>query len=101
MPVGRYQEQGFGEMVPGSGIELVELLERRDGRLTLLELADGRTIRSFNIAAGRDLGDEWEHFTLNISPRIEGEDVDWLSTADVLTARDPDESKLLYRRTDA
>jgi hypothetical protein len=101
MQGGRYQEQGLGEMVPGRGIELVELLERRDGRLTLLELADGRTIRSFNIAAGRDLGDEWEHFTLNISPRIDGEDVDWLSTADVVAASDPDGSEPLYRRIDA
>lgn len=87
-------------MVPGRGIELVELLESRDGRLTLLQLADGRTFRSFNIAAGRDLGEEWEDFTANISPMIEGEDVDWISTADVLTARDPEASELLYRRAD-
>ena len=97
----RYQEQGPGDLVPGRGIELIELLESRGGQLTLLELANGTTYRSFNIAYGRDYGDEWGHFTLNISPRIDGEFVEWLSSGDVRAARDPETAEVLYRRLES
>ncbi|MDP1914018.1 hypothetical protein [Brevundimonas sp.] len=86
-------------MLPGRGIELVELLESRDGCLTLLELADGRVVRAFNCAAGRDMGDAWEHMTLNISPDMAGEKIDFLRTSDVVHAVDPDTSDTLYIRT--
>ena len=82
-------------------MQLIEVLEARDGQLTLLELANGTTFRSFNIAYGRDYGDEWEHFTLNISPRIEGEVVEWLSSGDVRTALDPQTAEVLYRRLES
>ena len=86
-------------MIPGRGRELVELLERRDGRLTLLELADGRILRAFNCAAGRDMGEAWEHATLNISPDIDGEVVEFVETSDVVRAIDPESSPPLYVRT--
>jgi hypothetical protein len=99
MAEARYQDQGPGEYVPGRGFQLVELLEARDGRLTLLELADGSILRAVNSASGRDMGAEWEHATLNISPAIPGEEIDFLSTADVARAIDPDTSEILYVRT--
>jgi hypothetical protein len=95
----RYQEQGPGEYVPGRGFQLVELLEARQGRLTLLELSDGSELRAFNSAAGRDIGAGWEHTTLNISPAMPGEEVALVSTKDVARAICPDTSEILYLRT--
>jgi hypothetical protein len=99
MPDARYQDQGPGEHLPGRGLQLVELLEARHGRLTLLELSDGSELRAFNSACGRDIGAEWEHTTLNISPAIPGEEIAFVSTSDVVRAIDPDTSKMLYLRT--
>ncbi|HYC73247.1 hypothetical protein [Brevundimonas sp.] len=97
----RYHEQGPGDLVPGRGSGLIELLESRDGQLTILELVDGTTLRSFNIAYGRDYGEEREHFTLNISPSIDGEVVEFLSSGDVKAAVDPATTNVLYRRLES
>ena len=99
MAEARYQEQGPGDYVPGRGFQLVELLETRHGRLTLLELSNGSGLRAFNSAAGRDIGAEWEHMTLNISPAMPGEEVAFVSTKDVARAIDPGTSEILYVRT--
>jgi len=95
----RYQEQGPGEYVPGRGFQLIELLEACHGRPTLLELSDGRILGAVNSASGRDIGAEWEHATLNISPDMPGEEIDFVSTGDVARAIDPDTSEILYART--
>lgn len=94
-----YQPQGPGRLVPGRGDALVLLLERRGGLLTILEMSDGRRLRAFNVAAGRDMGDEWEHATLNISPEIPGEAIDFISVGDVSKAIDAETSAPLYVRT--
>jgi hypothetical protein len=54
-----------------------------------------------NIVYGRDYGDEWEHFTINVSPAIEGETTDWVHASDVESALDPDTSEPVYRRQHA
>ncbi|MBN9466714.1 hypothetical protein [Brevundimonas sp.] len=99
MSVARYQAQGPGDIVPGRGFELVNLLKARQGQLTLLELENGATFRAFNSAYGRDMGDEWEHTILNCSPTIDGEEIMLVRTSDVLRAIDPMTSAILYTRT--
>ena len=98
MTTARYQDQGPGDTVPGRGFELVKLLEDRDGKLTLLELSDGRSVRAFNSAYGRDMGAEWEHTTLNISPTLVGEEIDLIWTSEVVQAVDPTTLAVLYHR---
>lgn len=95
----RYQDQGPGELVPGRGFQLVNLLDARAGQLTLLELSNGSVLRAFNSAYGRDMGEEWEHTTLNISPDVPGEEITFLATNEVARAIDPDTSEILYART--
>ena len=97
----RYQEQGEGAYVPGRGAALVKLLEARDGLLTLLVLEDGRVHRSFNVAAGRDIGAEWEHISTNISPCLDAEPSEFLLTGEIVEVVDPTNSSTLYRRHDA
>ncbi|WP_428156363.1 hypothetical protein [Brevundimonas sp.] len=99
MNVARHQDQGPGDIVPGRGFELVGLLKARQGQLTLLEMENGAIIRAFNSAYGRDMGAEWEHTTLNCSPEIEGEEIMFVWTSDVLRAIDPETSTILYTRT--
>ncbi|MET4684866.1 hypothetical protein [Brevundimonas faecalis] len=99
MKTARYQDQGPGDLVPGRGFELVNLLKARGGQLTLLVLTDGRTLRAFNSAYGRDMGDEWEHTTLNVSPDVNGEEIEFVWTSDVVRAIDPQTSAILYART--
>ena len=96
----RYQEQGEGVFVPGRGAALVKLLEARDGLLTLLVLADGRTHRSFNVAAGRDIGAVWEHISTNVSPDVEGETSEFMFTGEIVEVIDPATSETLYRLND-
>jgi hypothetical protein len=59
-------------------------------------LIDGQRYLVFNIAWGYDEGDEWAHVTTNISPRIEGEHVDFFFTSLVVAALDPSTDDLLY-----
>jgi len=101
MSAPRYQDQGPGGIIPGRGFELVSLLKARQGQLTLLELQNGATLHAFNSVYGRDMGDEWEHTTLNCSPTIDGEEIMLVWTSDVLRAIDPETSATLYIRTTA
>ena len=53
---------------------------------------------AWNCVWGRDWGAEWEHLTLNLSPRMDGATVETVSTRSVVEARDP-EGRLLHRVT--
>ncbi|HWU14784.1 MAG TPA: hypothetical protein VN157_12325 [Caulobacter sp.] len=94
----RYLPQGPGAIVPGLGIGIVELLEARDGLKTLIELEDGQTIEAHDSAAGRDMGDEWEHVTFNASPSAEERDVHFVMTSEILRIIDPINGATLYER---
>lgn len=75
---------------------IIDLLDRRVGRLTEVVLADGRQCRVFNVAWGYDDGDESAHVTSNCSPFKEGEDIDLFLTADIALIRDGATGELLY-----
>ncbi len=96
----RYLPQGPGAILPGRGIEIVELLESRDGQLTLVHLADGRVLEAFDCAAGRDMGSEWEHVTLNASLPNDSRPLHFVVTSDVVRLVDPVNQALLFQRHD-
>ncbi|MGH6964055.1 MAG: hypothetical protein ACREE0_06200 [Phenylobacterium sp.] len=85
-------------ITPGNGAALVALLEARDGTATILVLQDGQRVLALNCAWGRDIGADWEHLTVNVSPSVDGVDIEFLSTAEVVGALDPDTGAVLYRR---
>lgn len=85
-------------ILPGQGAPLVRLLCGRRGRPTRLHLADGRQITAWNCAWGRDHGRDWEHLTLNMSPRRADAETAFVSTADVLAASDAESGDDLYAR---
>jgi len=85
-------------VLPGAGAALVSLLVARRGQPTRLKLTSGAEITAWNCAWGMDFGREWEHLTLNMSPRLRSADAAFLSTADVVAARDPADGRMLYER---
>lgn len=76
----------------------MRLLCGRRGRPTRLHLNDGRQITAWNCAWGRDHGREWEHLTLNMSPRRADAETAFVSTADVMAASDVESGADLYAR---
>lgn len=88
-------------ILPGKGRRLVQLLLARRGRATLLHLRDGRRAVAWNCAWGRTWNRDWEHLTLNLAPRVRGEPVWSLSSAEVTAAFGEDGTELLYRNSDA
>lgn len=68
-------------------LEVLDALQDRDGRLTEVELIDGRLLKVWNIAWGYDEGDSYAHVTTNISPSVEGAGVDAFFTHEVMTIK--------------
>ena len=85
-------------VMPGSGAALVRLLVRRRGKATRLRLNDGAEVTAWNCAWGMDYGREWEHLTLNMSPRSPLAEAAFLSARDVVSAVDPVDGAALYER---
>jgi hypothetical protein len=81
---------------PAADGRLIDLLRRRDGQRTLVELQDGRHLRVTNIAWGYDMGDEYAHVTTNASPQIEGEPMELFSTKEVRRVLDPEGHQVLW-----
>lgn len=59
-------------MTKDQGEQVAGILESRSGLLTVVRLASGRTFIVHNVAAGRDMGIDFDHFTTNVSPSPEG-----------------------------
>ncbi|MEP7379101.1 MAG: hypothetical protein ABI725_06000 [Chloroflexota bacterium] len=83
-------------MTPAEGEAIVGMLRDRDGRLTLIHLADGRQCRVFNIVWGRDMAAEFDHITTNISPSVETEAIDFFHTDQVRRVADADTGRVLF-----
>lgn len=76
-------------------LEILAVLQERDGRLTEVDLKDGRTCKVWNIAWGYDAGDSWSHITTNCSPYVTGQDLDFFFTHEVSTIREPESAVVL------
>jgi hypothetical protein len=55
-------------MTKDQGELVTSILESRSGLLTEVLLVSGQTFVVHNVAAGRDMGVDFDHFTTNISP---------------------------------
>ena len=55
-------------MTKDQGEHVTSILESRSGLLTEVCLVSGQTFVVHNVAAGRDTGIDFDHFTTNISP---------------------------------
>jgi hypothetical protein len=85
-------------MTPANGEKILSILKQRSGRWTMVELSDGRTLRVFDIAWGRDIGADFDHITTNISPGPQGEhDTDFFHTFEVAVVRDAATKEQLFR----
>ena len=92
------ERQGWGEIKEGLGAPIRKLLEARNGKLTLLRMANGKELEIFDVAWGRDTGDLWEHVTANISPSVGGRPVHFLIMSDVEAAIDPTTREVLVEQ---
>ena len=75
---------------------LISILRARDGVATEVQLRNGVSLRVWNIAWAYDDGDQWAHVASNVSPRIEGEALDFFSTSDVALVLDQATGAVLY-----
>jgi hypothetical protein len=76
-------------------VAILGVLQDRGGRLSEVQLKDGRLCKVWNIAWGYDAGDTWSHITTNISPEIAGQDIDFFFTHEVHTVQAPESADLL------
>ena len=60
--------------------DLIDLLNERDGRASVVVLANGNRLTVFNIAWGYDMGDYHAHVITNISTDVPGQSVDFFRT---------------------
>ena len=82
----------------GAGL-IVDVLKQRDGKLTRIELLDGRQLSVYNIAWGQDFEDPEYHITSNISPApTVPHSIDIFSSGDVRRVVDPSNNQVLYER---
>ncbi len=82
-------------MNPQQGEKILNILKERNQKISLVTLNDGKVLKVFNITWDRDIGDEYDHITTNISPGIEGEQFDFFFTKDVKEIETPENEKLL------
>lgn len=76
-------------------LEILGVLQERDGHVSEVELKDGRVCKVWNIAWGYDAGDSWAHVTTNCSPFVAGQDLDFFFTHEVHTIRAPESAVVL------
>jgi DNA-directed RNA polymerase specialized sigma24 family protein len=80
-------------------VDLVNLLDTRDGIATLVTVEEGDTSMVFNIAWGYDLGDEYAHVTTNASPFIAYLPIDFFLPDRVAQVRDASTGSILFSRS--
>ena len=59
-------------------------------------LSGARTLRIFNVAWGEGLGDDFEHITSNISPRVDDATIDFFFTDEVASIVEPARDEPLW-----
>ena len=62
---------------------ILDVLKKRDGLETKIELKTGNILSIWNIAWGYDLDEEFAHITTNISPMIDNVNIDFFITSDI------------------
>jgi hypothetical protein len=77
--------------------DLIDLLNERDGRASVVVLADGNQLTVFNIAWGYDMGEDHAHITTNVSPDVPGQSIDFFRTEDVIRVLSEDGTAVFRR----
>lgn len=86
-------------MYPSDDDKVTSILKERCGVWSIVELRDGKRFRVFDIAWGRDMGDEHDHITTNISPGPpEGAPFDFFFTSNVVRIIDETTETVLFQR---
>jgi hypothetical protein len=84
-------------VTPSNGETVSRILQERCGQWSLVELRDGRRFRVFDIAWGRDIGDEFDHVTTNVSPGPSGEHtIDFFFTSEVGRIEEEETGRVLF-----
>jgi len=78
--------------------DLIDLLQERDGRASVVVLADGSELTVFNIAWGYDMGEDHAHITTNCSPEETGQSIDFFRTENVFRVLSEDGTTVYPRR---
>ena len=58
-------------------------------------MASGEELTVYNVAWGRDVGDIWEHLTVNFSPDDRGQDMEFFFMSAVVSIVDPETGEIL------
>jgi hypothetical protein len=93
------EPQREGELKPGLGAPLLEVLVERRGQPTIVRLASGNDLIVYDVVWGRDLGDVWEHVTANASPPMPDREIETFWMSDVVSIVDPDTRRVLAEQT--
>ena len=82
---------------PKTAETALKILRRREPFATTVQLSGDRTITVFNVAWGRDMGEEYDHVTTNISPEPDGEhSIDFFHTSEIEVLIDPETGGRLF-----
>jgi hypothetical protein len=85
-------------MTPAEGDTVSRILQERCGQWSVVHLFDGHCHRVFDIGWGRDMGDDYDHVTTNVSPGPSGEHtVDFFFTSDVARIEDAATGEILFQ----
>lgn len=93
--------QGLRKLEEGLGSAVRKLLETRCGMPTIVQLANGEDLLAYDIAWGRDLGDLWEHATINASPPRDGRPTYFIYLSEVVRLRDAETGFVLIEQEPA
>ncbi len=70
-------------MTPRESEYVVKLLVSRNGSKSLVTLTNGTTHRVLNIVYGRDLGEQSDHISTNVTPPQDGLESDFFYASEV------------------
>ena len=80
------------------GKTIVKILENRCGQSTMVYLEDGQILNVNDIVYGYDLGEDFAHITTNISPPVDGIEIDFFYVNQVIKIEDSEVGKIIYAR---
>jgi len=82
-------------MDSSSSRRIVEILVRRNGIPTDIDLESGQVVRALTVAYGLDIHDEFHHITTNANPPGDLP-IDFFYTNEIVRISDPDTRRTLY-----
>lgn len=75
---------------------IIELLKASDGKPVVIELQDNNKLVVWNIAWGYDMEDEYAHITTNVSPEINGTQIDFFYSYEIERISDQKSKAVIF-----